>query len=81
MIHTAEGEFFREAIRHASEACRLPVTGIREREIHSAGAAEFGLPLETIQRRVLELGRSIGPPWRQDEKLAALAGWLTLARA
>lgn len=81
MIHAAEGEFFREAIRHASEDCGLPVTGIREREIHSVGAAELGLPAETIQHQLLELGRSIGPPWRQDEKLATLAGWLTLSRA
>jgi hypothetical protein len=80
MIHTAEGEFFREAIRRANEACGLPVTGIKEREILSRGAAELGLPLERIHRRLLELGRTIGPPWRQDEKLATLAGWLILAR-
>lgn len=80
-IHSAEGEFFREAIRRASEACGLPVTGIREREIMTLGVAELGLPLEKIQYRMLELGRSIGPPWRQDEKLATLAGWLILGRA
>src|SRR5271169_7193281 len=70
MIHTAEGEFFREAIRRANEACGLPVIGIREREILSRGAAELALPVERIPRRLLELGRTIGPPWRQDEKLA-----------
>lgn len=50
MIHTAEGEFFREAIRRANETCGLPVTGIKEREILSRGAAELGLPLERISR-------------------------------
>jgi len=81
MIHTAEGEFFREAIRHASEACGLPVTRMKEREILSSGAAELGLRPEELQRRMLELGQPMGPPWRQDEKLATLAGWLILARA
>jgi hypothetical protein len=27
------------------------------------------------------MGRSLGPPWRQDEKLATLAAWLVLAQA
>ena len=81
MIHTAEGEFFREAIRHASEACGLPVIRMKEREILSSGAAELGLRPEELQRRMLELGQPMGPPWRQDEKLATLAGWLILARA
>ena len=81
MIHTAEGEFFRAAIRRANEACGLLVTGIKEREILNRGVSELGFPLEEIQGRMLELGRSIGPPWRQDEKLATLAGWLILAAA
>jgi hypothetical protein len=81
MIHTAEGEFFRTAIRRASETSGLPVIGIKEREILNRGVAELGLPLEKIQGRILELGRPIGPPWRQDEKLATLAGWLIVAAA
>ena len=81
MIHTAEGEFFRAAIKRANETCALPVTGIKEREILNRGVAELGLPVEEIQGRMLELGRPIGPPWRQDEKLATLAGWLILAAA
>src|SRR6266481_4890546 len=81
MIHTAEGEFFRAAIRRANENCGLPVTGIKEREILNCGVAELGLALEEIQRRMFELGRQIGPPWRHDEKLATLAGWLILAAA
>jgi hypothetical protein len=81
MIHTAEGEFFRAAIRRANETCGLAVTGVKEREILNRGVAELGLPLEEIQGRMLELGRPIGPPWRQDEKLASLAGWLILAAA
>ena len=31
-----------------------------------------------LQRRVQEMGRAIGPPWTQDQKLAALAAWIAL---
>jgi len=79
MIHTAEGEFFRAAIRRANETYGLPVSGVKEREILNRGVSKLGLPLEEIQGRMLELGRPIGPRWRQDEKFAALAGWLILA--
>src|SRR5947209_1043563 len=32
LIHTAEGEFFREALLRASEHCLLPVTRVKERD-------------------------------------------------
>jgi hypothetical protein len=79
MIHTAEGEFFRNALRRASEASAMPVTGVKEREILGRSASELGLPAEELRRRTVEMGRLLGPPWRQDEKLATLAGWLVLA--
>lgn len=78
LIHTAEGELFRDALTHASERCHLPVTGVRERELFARAAAELGVSEDELGRRVTELGRSIGPPWRQDEKHAALVGWLAL---
>ncbi len=81
LIHTAEGELFREALTHASGHYHLPVTGVRERELYARGAAELCVPVEELERRVTELGRAIGPPWRQDEKYAALVAWLALAVA
>lgn len=81
LIHTADGELFRNALVHASENCGLPVTRVRERELYARGAQELRVPAEELQRRVAELGRTIGPPWRQDEKLAALVGWLALSAA
>ena len=79
LIHTAEGEFFREALVSASEHCSLPVTRVKEREAWDSGAAMFGLSPADLQQRIGDLGRSLGPPWRQDEKLAALAAWIALA--
>jgi hypothetical protein len=78
LIHTAEGELFRVALIRAAEHCRWPVMGIRERELWARGAAELEIPADSLPRRVTELGRFLGPPWRQDEKLATLVGWLAL---
>jgi hypothetical protein len=81
LIHTAEGEFFREALVRASGHCSLPVTRVKEREVWDRGAALFRLEASDLQLRINELGRSLGPPWRQDEKLASLAAWIALAES
>ena len=81
LVHTAEGELFRKALVHASERYELPVTGVKERELFDRGAVDLHYPVDELKRHVAELGRVIGPPWRQDEKLAALAGWVALAAA
>jgi hypothetical protein len=78
LLHTAEGELFREALRAACRECELPVTAIKERELFSQAAADLRLPAERIERHVAAMGKGIGPPWRQDQKFAAVAAWLAL---
>jgi hypothetical protein len=78
LIHTAEGEFFREVLVSACEQCSLPVTKIKEREAWDRAAMLFGTAPANLQQRIGELGKSIGPPWRQDEKLASLPAWIAL---
>lgn|SRR5262245_62477736 len=78
LIHTAEGELFREALNHASRHFKLPVTAVKERELFDHAAATLHIPADDLQSHISEMGRPIGPPWRQDQKLAALVGWLAL---
>ena len=78
-IHTAEGEFFRNALQRVAESHGLAVTGIKERDLPGHAAARLGVPAEELQRRVAGWGKAAGPPWRQDEKFSALIGWLVLA--
>jgi hypothetical protein len=78
LIHTAEGEFFRDALVTASEGCSVHVTKIKEREIWERATSMFPLSIADLQRRIGELGKTLGPPWRQDEKLASLAAWIAL---
>jgi hypothetical protein len=78
LIHTADGELFREAILHASNRCGLRQVTIKEKELlDRAGQVLHAKPNE-LMRRVTELGRSFGAPWSQDEKFATFAAWLAL---
>ncbi|MGA2578357.1 MAG: hypothetical protein ABSH24_20265 [Bryobacteraceae bacterium] len=78
LLHTAEGELYREALRAASRECGLPLTTLKERELLERAAAGLHLPAERIERHVAAMGKGIGPPWRQDQKFAAVAAWLAL---
>lgn len=79
MLHTAEGDLFRQALIKAGEHCGLRVLGIRERDLLGRGAKEFGISPGALTSRLIELGHGIGPPWGQDQKIAALVAWLALA--
>jgi hypothetical protein len=78
-IHTAEGEFFREIVIGAGESCGLHVSRIKEKELFSLAERKFEMPSASLQRALDELGKMLGPPWRQDQKFAALAAWLAAA--
>ena len=80
MIHTAEGEFYRSAIRRACESCGIAVTGVKEKAVRTDAAAKLGIRVEQLDKYTLELGKAIGPPWRQDEKLSAMGAWIMLTK-
>jgi hypothetical protein len=79
LIHTADGELFREAIVHGSARCGFTLNTIRERELLARGTKLFRCKEDELLRRITELGRQVGTPWSQDEKFAALASWISLA--
>jgi len=81
LIHTAEGEFYRNALKQACESCGLAFFAIKEREVASETALALGVPAVEIENRISQLGRTLGPPWRQDEKLSAMAAWIVLTRS
>lgn len=79
LIHSAEGEFFRQAFRTACQSLSLPVTGIRERDLEQQSAAAFGRTSAQVRKRIDALGKIVGPPWTADQKTAALAAAIVLA--
>jgi hypothetical protein len=62
LIHTAEGELYREALVWGAQECGLPVTRLREKELDGA-----------VLQRLHAFAKSLGPPWTQDQKYAAAA--------
>ena len=68
LIHTAEGEMFRDVLVWAAQQCRLSVTCVREKELDGASL-----------KRIASLGKLIGPPWTQDQKYATAAALIALA--
>ncbi len=79
LIHTAEGEFFRRAVRDACEHMGITVSGFRERELAERAEAVFGEAIGKVHRRISSLRKSLGPPWTTDQKMAALAALMVLA--
>jgi len=79
LIHTAEGEFFRNTVTRACECLKIPVMAIRERELDDQAKTTFRSAAIGLQRNISTLGSSIGPPWTKDHKTAALAAAIILA--
>lgn len=79
LIHTADGELFRRAILRASAENGLRSATIKERELLSEASRVLRVNPGVLTRRIAGLGRPLGPPWSQDEKLAALVAWFALA--
>jgi hypothetical protein len=78
LIHAAEGEFFRNAIQEASRDLAVPVRTVKEKELLDVCSRELVLSPAELSQRLADWGRALGPPWRQDQKYAALAAWLAL---
>jgi hypothetical protein len=68
LIHTAEGEMFRNVLVWAAREHGLPVTGVREKGLDP-----------TSLKRIESIGKLIGPPWTQDQKYATVAALMALA--
>lgn len=78
LIHTADGEHFRNAIAAAAARCRLAVMGVPAREVASRAAAATGRTAKQLDALLKAAGREMGPPWTADQKSAALLAWLVL---
>jgi hypothetical protein len=79
LIHTADGELFRDSIRHSCGRAKVSLTTIKERDLLATAAGRMKKRPQFLNRHVGALGKSLGPPWTADEKMATLAAWVTLA--
>jgi hypothetical protein len=79
IIHTADGEFFRESLLHACTRANLPVTKIKDRELLATASKSLRRNPAALVRFINTLGKPLGSPWTADEKFATLAAWLALS--
>jgi hypothetical protein len=80
LIHTTEGEMFREAVRFGAKRRGLGFKTIQDRDAYVQAAGALHISTADIQGRIVELGQKLGPPWREDQKLATLAAWVALSQ-
>ena len=70
LIHSAEGELYRQAVADAAGEAKLEVVRIRERDVRVRAGG--------LTATLAAMGKRTGPPWTEDQKLATLAAWLVL---
>jgi hypothetical protein len=78
LMHAAEREFYREAVRDAAVRRGIVTEMLKEKDLQELGERLPGT--KASQRDTLNAFRKqVGSPWAQDEKLAATAAWFGLA--
>jgi len=77
-MHKAEGVLFPDAICRAAEACNLRLVAVPEKQLAERSEATFGVPFDRSMETIAALGKTVGPPWGKDQKIAALAAIIAL---
>jgi hypothetical protein len=78
LLHAAEGRLYTTALDEAVGRHGLVVHHAPRRGLWQYAAAVLGEEQSALEVRAKELGRSLGPPWRKEERETAIAAWLAL---
>ena len=76
--HALEGRLFRTTLETALQSKGVRCSVFTERNAYAEAANILGQSSERIKLAIAELGRSQKGPWRADQKMAALAAWVSL---
>jgi hypothetical protein len=79
LAHAAEGRLYQGALLQGAESQGLEPVAIPKRSIWDQGESALRIDREELRRAIDGLRRELGPPWAEDQKLAALAAWIALA--
>jgi hypothetical protein len=79
LVHAAEGELYREALAHAAEVRGIPLVRVPARDLEARARQASRLDERSLRELLAELGRAAGPPWRKDEREAAMAACVAFA--
>jgi hypothetical protein len=78
LIHTADGNHFRDALAHGCEALELAVTRVTHKALPARAAVTLRKSPAALAATLATLGSALGAPWGADQKSAALLAWLLL---
>lgn len=79
-IHALEGRLFRGVVEDAAARGNLAHSIWRDRDLYAVGVESFGRSEQTLRDLLATLGKTVTGSWRAEQKSAALAAWLALAR-
>ena len=77
-IHAAEGAFYRDVLAEACNRIGLSVKRTPERDLWAVASKVSGSSEAKLRQRFVVLGKELGPPWGEDQKLAALAAFAAI---
>jgi hypothetical protein len=77
-MHKAEGVLFPDALARAAEVNKLQLVTVNEKNLGEIARKVLGKQLDRLMDEVSALGRSVGPPWNKDQKLATIAAMIAL---
>jgi hypothetical protein len=78
--HASEGKLFRVVVEEALRAHGIESDVIVDKTLPATAAKRLGRTDGEIKRTIAAFGKTLGSPWRADEKAAAMAAWLALPR-
>lgn len=76
--HALEGKLFRDVLEKTAEDHELPTLTLVEKRLYDEASELLGHSPERLKQIATELGKSVGSPWRADEKSAAIVAWTAL---
>jgi hypothetical protein len=76
--HAHEGRLFRVVVEDALRSHGIECDVIVEKQLATKAAADLQRPDAEIKRALAAFGKTIGGPWRAEEKAAATAAWIAM---
>ncbi len=76
--HAAEGLLFRRILESAAAENGMRYAAYPEPDLEELAVKRLGLTRSLLQESLSRFGRTLGRPWRADEKAAAIGAWLAL---
>ena len=81
LAHAAEGRLYQGALLRGAASCGLKALPVPKRSIWTLGESALGITGSELRCVLDGLRGEVGPPWAEDQKLAALAAWVALAQS